>query len=344
MANLVHLLRKSCPSCLSLLLLGLLLAACTAGQAAAPPTFVPPTPKPREVVQVVRRPAEEWVDARGYVASEREQELYFPIGGYVRSDDQSPADRVKSGDRVAAGAVLAEIDAWELETTLGQARLNLQIMELRHGAGSALSAVEEQIYQLQHAYQQYYVDGLQQRFDKTRLAAPFDGILQSLTIQPGKRVEPYEVVGLLISPDSLMVKALVPEAYRDSIAPGQTVSVTLHVDPDRAWPASVAAVAAATTAQAGGRYFEVTVAFDPGAAVPASYKMACTARILVDSGPEALFLPAAALTWEGTKAYVDLDPAGSRGRTEILVGSRSGDWVEITAGLQEGQTVYVPSK
>ena len=217
-------------------------------------------------------------------------------------------------------------------------------MELRHSAGAPLSDVEEQIYQLQHAYQQYYVDGLQRRFDNTRLVAPFDGVLQSLTVKPGKRVEPYEVVGLMINPDALLVKALVPDTYRDKVMPGQTVSVTLHVNPNQSWPARVADVAASATSQAGGKFFEVTVDFERGVAVPASYKMACTARILVDRGPAVLFLPANALTWEGTKAYVNTELSGQRGRQEVLVGKRSGDWVEISAGLQEGQSVYVPAR
>lgn len=319
------------------------LVACVRLPATRPaPTFVPPTPKPLETVKVERRPLEEWVEARGYISSEREEELYFPIGGYIKSNDSG--EQVKAGDRVKAGTVLAEIDAWELEVQLAKARLDLQIMELRHKAGEPLSDLEEQIYQLQLAYQQFYVDGLQKRFDRTKLVAPFDGLVQSLDAKPGKRVEPYQVVAVMIDPDALLVKAMVPEAYRGQVMAGQPVSVTLHVSPSQSWPAYVLDVSPSATIQTGGTFFEAAIAFDSGTTVPASYKMACTARILVNKGPEALFLPARALIWEGTKAYVEREVDGQRSRHEIVAGKRIGDWVEIVAGLREGQTVYIPQK
>ena len=299
------------------------------------PTFVPPTPKPRETAVVVRRPIEEWVDARGYVTSEREEELYFPVGGYLKTVE------AKAGQRVQGGDLLAELDAWDLEWALAKAELDLQIMELRHSAGGELSEVEAQIYELQHDYQQFYADRLGERFERTRLLAPFDGVIYSLDVKPGSRVEPYGTIGVLVDPGDLIVQALVPDVYRGQVIAGMPVSVTLHVAPTVAWPARVRDFSTASSAGQGGAFFETIVGFDSVQDVPASYQMACTARILVSTGPDALFLPAAALTWEGTKAFVAIKENGDIVRREVGTGQRIADSVEITSGVSEGQVVFL---
>jgi len=303
------------------------------------PTFVPPTPKPRETAIVVRRPIEEWVDARGYVTSEREEELYFPVGGYLKTVE------AKAGQRAQGGDLLAELDAWDLEWALAKAELDLQIMELRHSAGEELSDVDEQIYELQHDYQQFYADRLGERFERTRLVAPFDGVIYSLDVKPGSRVEPYATIGVLVDPEDLIVQVLVPDAYFGQVVAGMPVSVTLHVSPTDAWPARVRDFSTASSTGQGGAFFETIIDFDSvqdvPQDVPASYQMACTARILVSTGPDALFLPAKALTWEGTKAFVAIEENGDVVRREVGTGQRIDDSVEITSGVSEGQVVFL---
>ena len=301
------------------------------------PTFVPPTPRPRETAVVVRRPIEEWVDARGYVASEREEELYFPVGGYLKTV------AAKAGQRVQGGDLLAELDAWDLEWSLARAQLDLQIMELRRGAGGELSEVDEQINELQHDFQQFYADRLAERFERTRLIAPFDGVVYSLEVKPGSRVEPYATIGVLVDSTDLIVKALVPDAYRGQVIAGMPVSVTMHVAPSVAWPAQVLEVATSSSAGQGGGSLEALIGFTSEQTVPASYQMACTARILVSTGPDALFLPARALDWEGTKAFVEVKENGGAVRQEVRAGRRIGDAVEITSGVSEGQVVFLSS-
>ena len=312
------------------------LGGCASSKGVDVPTFIPPTPKPRQTAVVERRPVEEWVEARGYVASEREDGLYFPVSGYLRSV------AVKGGQRVQAGDLLAELDAWELEWTLARAELDLRLMELRHANDATPTELEEEIFTLEHAHQQHYVERLEERFAQTRLVAPFDGVLYSLDVKAGSHVEPYGVIGVIVDPAALNVKALVPDAYRGRVVAGMPVSVTLHVNPTVAWPAVVSDVSSGLSTSQGGTFFDATVEFVAPDAVPASYQMVCTARILIGSGPEALFLPANALTWEGTKAYVDLEENGQPFRREVSVGQRVDDSMEITAGLAEGQIVILP--
>jgi membrane fusion protein, multidrug efflux system len=322
----------------TLLLLGALLGLTACGSVLGGedvPTFVPPTPRPRETAVVERRPIEEWVEARGYVASENEEELYFPVGGFLKTVE------AKAGQRIQSGYLLAELDAWDLEWTLARAQRDLQIMELRHGAGEKLSTAEEQVYELQLDYQQFYTDRLAERFERTRLVAPFDGVIYSLELKPGSRVEPYETIGVLVDSEELMVKVLVPDAYRGEVIAGMPVSVTLHVAPTVSWPAQVLEVSTSTSSGQGGGSFETLIGFTSEQTVPASYQMACTARVLVNTGPDALFLPAGALDWEGTQAFVDVKENGDTVRQEVRVGQRIGDSVEITSGVSEGQVIFL---
>ena len=309
---------------------------CASSSGVNVPTFIPPTPKPRETAVVERRPIEEWVEARGYVASEREENLYFPVSGYLQSVD------VKGGERIQAGDPIAVLDAWELERIMASAELELQVMPLRQAANPNPTDIEKQIYALQYDHWEDYVERLRERFMQTRLMAPFDGVLYGLDVKAGTHVEPYAMIGVLVDPDALNVTALVPDTYRGQVVAGMPVSVTLHVNPTVAWPATVSDVSTNLSTSQGGTFFEATVDFVSPDEVPASYQMVCTARILIGSGPEALFLPAEALTWEGTKTYVDVEENGQTVRREVQVGQRVDDSMEITAGLEEGQIVILP--
>jgi membrane fusion protein, multidrug efflux system len=249
---------------------------------------------------------------------------------------------VKSGQRVAFGDLLGELDAWDLEWTLGRAELELQLMELRHASETGQSEQAMAIYDLQHSFQSYYVERLRERFDSTRLTAPYAGVLYNLDMTPGSRVEPYSTVGTLVDPEALMVTALVPTTYLGQVVPGMPVSVTLHANPTVSWPASVSEVSNRSMTSQGGSFFEATIQFQSPDAVPASYQMACTAKILIREGPETVLLPASALIWEGASPYVEIEQDGAIARRDVVVGQRLDDMIEIKSGVEVGQKVLLP--
>jgi len=98
-----------------------------------PPTFVPPaTPTPssqetaKSSVYVVKRgDIEDVIQIRGRVVAEREEFLSFPLSGWLKEI------QIRAGDKVEAGALLAELDAVSLRNQVSSAEYNLEQAKLR---------------------------------------------------------------------------------------------------------------------------------------------------------------------------------------------------------------------
>ena len=67
----------------------------------------------------------ESVQARGKASAARQASLYFPVGGWVKSIN------VAAGDQVAQGALLAELEATDLDNALADTQYELEIARLQ---------------------------------------------------------------------------------------------------------------------------------------------------------------------------------------------------------------------
>lgn len=104
-----------------------LLAACRPPTAGSLPTFVPPPTidvVPGSTTTVVRGDLVETVETRGRVVARQEALLVFPLEGSLREVYVSP------GDQVAAGDLLAELDAPEVQRETLEREFDLAIAEL----------------------------------------------------------------------------------------------------------------------------------------------------------------------------------------------------------------------
>ena len=109
--------------------LALVVSACSSAPAGAPAptrTRLPaPTVAPGSVVQVTRGSITYAIVSRGRLMLSREATLSFQLGGLLRTLSVQPGSQVKQGE------VLAELDAWEMESEVFSAQNDVDMLRVR---------------------------------------------------------------------------------------------------------------------------------------------------------------------------------------------------------------------
>jgi multidrug efflux pump subunit AcrA (membrane-fusion protein) len=150
------------------------------------------------------------------------------------------------------------------------------------------------------------------RLAQARLYAPFDGTVLSLEAQVGDQVKAYAPVGAIGDPSEVQVLAFVFEEHIGSVAYDQAVTVVLDNDLDSVHPAHVLRVASQPMTWQGKRAYQVTIAFDEPAMVPAVVRTGCDVYIPSGAGPGKLLIPSTALYTVGSLTYVEVVEEGEK--------------------------------
>ncbi|MCF0234136.1 MAG: HlyD family efflux transporter periplasmic adaptor subunit, partial [Thermoguttaceae bacterium] len=156
-----------------------------------------------------------------------------------------------------------------------------------------------------------------------------------------------ELTLLTVNPDKEMTLSIsVDETDILSLEVGQEVSVTVEAIGEDVYTGTVTEIDTTATTSSGVTYYtaEITLPKEKGM----MDGMTATASVTVDGVENALILPADAVhkTRESSYVYtsVDADTNELTGMAEVKTGMTNGDYIEITEGLKEGDTVYYVEK
>ena len=193
------------------------------------------------------------------------------------------------------------------------------------------------------------------RLRDTVIRAPFAGLIIRRDREPGDVVVPGTSIFLLISPESLWVRAWVDETEMAGLAIGQEVRVIFRSEPDVNYAGKVARLGRETDRET--RQFLVDVAV---ANLPENWSVGQRAEVFIETArkkdtvtiPSRLLLHqdgtvGALMLVDGKAEWQNLK-TGLRGRerVEILEGLRPGDTIITSSGskrLREGRAVKVTS-
>lgn len=346
-------LRWSAASCL----LSALLAACGGKEAPVPP---PPT----VMVEVVGRDHHD-LALPGEVRARQESALSFQVPGRLVKR------LVDAGDRVAAGQVLAELDAsdYALQAQAAQAQLVAAEAEQRRAAADlaryralaaqqlvSRSALEAQQTAHDAAAAQVRALRAQQavaanQAGYARLVAPAAGVVASRQAEVGQVLAAGQPVLTLATDAGREVAVALPESRIAEFRLGQRARVELWNAPGRVLAGTLREIAAAADPQT--RTYAARVALEQAEGV----SLGQSARVYLEDASEGLSVPLAAV--QGTPGTPQasvwtVDPAtGKLSRTAVRVarwgreraglagGVEPGQWVVAAGGhlLREGQVV-----
>lgn len=275
---------------------------------------------------------------------------------------------VQIGDSVRRGQLLAELDDRDLgarrdeavaavrqaEVTLSYARRDRDRAASLFEAGAvSRSDLDVQERAVRMAEQQLAGARASLSYATTqlqyaRISAPISGIVDSVSTQEGETVAasfaaPTFVT--LLDPARLEVWAYVDETDIGRIRAGQAARFTVDTYGDEEFPGRITAVHPRAEIRDNVVNYVAVVKFPaPGDRVLRP-EMTTTVRIPIDLKENRLALPIRALHWRGGRPYV-LVPGNAGAGAEaqmrwVTTGARDESWVEVVAGLKDGDAVLV---
>ena len=175
------------------------------------------------------------------------------------------------------------------------------------------------------------------RLDKTRITAPFDGVVGARQVSPGAYLRPGDTITQLARIESLRVMFTAPELYLGRLGPGSPVRVRTSPFPDLVVTGTVDVIA--PVLERSSRSAELMARIDnPGRKLRPG--MSAEVTVVLERRPGALTIPAESVFFQGQQAFVySVGDDDTVAMTAIELGTRSAERVEVTSGLESGQTV-----
>jgi Cu(I)/Ag(I) efflux system membrane fusion protein len=249
-------------------------------------------------------------------------------GGFVER-----VGRLAPGDRVARGALLAEllVPEWAVVQEEALALRRLPQPELADAAVQRmrLAGMPEALIDSVLASGQV----------RTRVAvvAPSAGLLETLDVRPGMRLMAGAPLARIRGLDSVWVEAALPEAQAGLLRPGQSARIELPALPGQTLKGRVDAVLPALDIASRTLRVRIELPNPQGQLRPG-----LSARVQVQGpAPEGLLaVPTEAVIRTGQRSLVMLAlPEGRYRPVEVQLAGEAGSLSLIRSGLQEGQQV-----
>ncbi|MDP4084372.1 MAG: efflux RND transporter periplasmic adaptor subunit [Bacillota bacterium] len=183
------------------------------------------------------------------------------------------------------------------------------------------------------------------------ITAPTDGVITTISVAAGERVNAGQVVAHLTNYSNLQTVVQIDELDIPKVKVGQPVTVKISAYPDQSYTGTVSAIANEGTSTNGVSTFDVTIQLSNIQNLKVG--MSTEASILTASKDNALYVPIEAVHSRGNGKFVilassnlnqNLSQSGFGGMQmqTVETGLANDNFVEITKGLSEGQTVRLP--
>lgn len=262
--------------------------------------------------------------------------------------------RAREGDRVEAGAVVAEVESRPLRDGLRQAEAILGQARAQRTAASASVLREQHLFERGISARQTFeaaqaalgqadgavalagaqVDIARQNVERATVRTPIAGVVVRLLRREGEVVDgtPSTAIMQVADPSSLELSASVRASDLVMLALGQTAEVSLEPLPGRRFEATVRAVSPAVDPATGVGTVRLSLQ-TTGANVPIG--VLGTAAVHVGSEVTTDVVPASAIrSAGGTRTELVLCVDGHARPLSVVVGDRREQVVQIVSGLE----------
>lgn len=250
----------------------------------------------------------------------------------------------REGDRVQAGQLLIELNAEEQAAALAQMETQetlerQSLVRIREMHGRKL--ISDQI--LDEAEARWKNSAAMRERDRvrlarTRIAAPFAGILGLRRVSVGDVVSPGQDLVNLEAIDQVKLDFNIPEKYAGRVEPGLKLAVGVDAWPAKTFQGSVVAIdprvdEATRTLRLRARLPNPGQALKPG--------MFARIRLSLGAPADTVFVPEQAVFSQGSQTWLYRIDQGKAWATQVKTGMRRPGSVEILEGLHGGEPVVV---
>jgi membrane fusion protein (multidrug efflux system) len=304
-----------------------------------------------QLVRVKRGDATRSILLPANVLPYQQATLYAKVAGYVKTIG------VDKGDAVKEGAVLADLEVPELLADLARYKAESVVAELDF---KRISEAQQKAPDLVVAQSvdtaRSKLDIAKANLERTetllgfaRITAPFAGVVTKRMVDPGAFI-PAATSGsaaqnaalfALMDFSKVRVQVAVPENEVPFIKKGLPVKVAVEELPGKPFEGNVTRFAHALDDATRTMLAEVELANPNGDLRPGMY---ATARIVVETKPDALLVPSDALFVEKTRNSVFTVADNKAKRVTVKSGFNDAGWVEILEGAEANQPVILLGK
>ncbi len=294
-------------------------------------------PMPVEVAQVKEQKVADQFEAVGTIEAIEAITVVSEINAVVVSLPFEEGGFIKRGELIAQlddSQLNGEVLRTEALFTQSQANYNRMktLVEQKVGTPQSLDnaaadlKVAEANLELAKAH-----------FNKTRITAPFGGMIGSRRVSVGSFLRVGDIITELADIDEIRVTLSVPERFLSQLKRGAEVTVSTSAYPDHKVKGKISVIEpvvdpAMRTARIVVRVSNPGRKFLPG--------MSANVSVVLKERLNALTIPSEAVFESGSQSFVFVvKPDSSVARVEITLGTQLPDVVEIVKGLKQGEQV-----
>lgn len=299
-------------------------------------------PTPVTVVEARRGPVAVQVATTSSVEAERTAKVLSQTSGVLTEV------RVREGDQVAAGQVLARVDPRDRQLALEQAELRLARAEAelsRQARAFEADLVSE--YDFDKAKFDRDLAASEREtarleLDRTEIRAPFAGRVTEVLLVAGAHLDPAQQLLTLSDFDTLVVRLYLPERDVVGLAPGQRARVRPESEVGEALPGRIREISPVVDPTTG--TVKVTVEVPSPRRAPsgaATVRPGSFARVVIETGrrEDAVLAPKRAVIQSGGDAHVFVVEDGRAIRRAVALGveldAPGGALVELVTGDED---------
>jgi membrane fusion protein (multidrug efflux system) len=289
-----------------------------------------------EAAKVIAAPLSEQVTAIGTLLSDEAVTVSSEIPGRLKEI------HFKEGEPVEKGAPLFTLDDSVYRAQLADAEAKLKLAEQTHQRTTQLfknkyataQSADEATSNL--AVSTATVELARVQLEKTRIAAPFSGIVGLRHVSVGEYITSGQALVNLEAIDPVKADFRVPERFLPAIRVGQAIRIKVDAYPDETFEGKVYAID--PRLDVAGRSLLVR-ALLPNKDQRLRPGLFARVTVLLQLKEDALSVPEQAIVPQGDSQYVFRIINGKAALTKVVIGTRREGRVEIVDGLSVGDEV-----
>lgn len=293
------------------------------------------------------------VSAVGRLVPNREVTLSAEVGGVVESYS---AD---IGDRVEAGKTLVSIDPTDYRLALKEAEANLEVAQVRLYASKKSFTRTKNLLPRKVITPDAYdksemdykssratvarvgalVDIARERLNKTRIQAPFSGLIAARKVEIGQIIGTGQPLMTLVDLDAVRVLIHLPERDYVQLDRDDTITIAVEALPDSAFKAHIDRIGIKADERT--NTFDVEILVDNPDLL---LKAGMTARVQVTTAviPGVIMIPQSAVIYRKDRREVFIVGPDQKAEVRVITLGRSdGALVQIVKGLIAGDRLVI---
>lgn len=242
----------------------------------------------------------------------------------------------QESDSVEAGAVLIELDADILSAELAKARSDVNLATANYERASTLASqgtgtlrARDEASAAFHAARANLTLA-EARLAKTKIVAPFSGVVGFRAISVGAYLSPGDTIVELANIDPLKVDFRVSETYLPHLKVGLPVRMTVDARPGETIIGEIVPVNPIVDVDGRAVRLRAQVRNPDRHLLPGLF---ARIRIILEQRPDAILMPESALFQDGGKLFAYRYVDGKAVQTGVSIGQRQPGFVEVQSGL-----------